>query len=165
MVGIKSSPVTWHKRLGHPNHQLLHRILKTQQLLMSKLDFLPNLCISCQLAKRRQLPFNNSQHVTTSPLEIIHSDIWTSPVLSISGCKFYLVLVDDFSRYSWIFPLKHKSDTFACFVKFKCLLENLLSTKIKKFQTDGGGEFSSIVFEKYLTNNGILHQKRCPHTS
>jgi hypothetical protein len=132
---------------------------------VSKLDFPPNLCVPCQLAKNRQLPFNNSQHVTTSPLEIIHSDIWTSPVLSISGCKFYLVLVDDFSRYSWIFPLKYKSDTFACFVKFKCLLENLLSTKIKRLQTDGGREFTSLVFEKYLSDNGIFLQKSYPHTS
>jgi hypothetical protein len=50
-------------------------------------------------------------------------------------------------------------------VKFKCLLENLLSTKIKRLQTDGGGEFTSLAFEKYLSDNGIFHQKSCPHTS
>jgi hypothetical protein len=53
MVGIISSPVIWHKRLGHPNHQLLQRILKDQHLPVSKLDFPPNLCVPCQLAKNR----------------------------------------------------------------------------------------------------------------
>jgi len=61
--------------------------------------------------------------------------------------------------------LKHKSDVFVCFLKFKCLVENLLSRKIKQLQTDGGGEFTSSQFKMFLANNGIIHRISCPYTS
>jgi hypothetical protein len=91
--------------------------------------------------------------------------VWTSPVKSISGCKFYVLFVDDFSRFTWLFPLKHKSDVFVCFFKFKCLVENLLSRKIKQLQTDRGGEFTSSQLKTFLANNGIVHRISCPYTS
>jgi hypothetical protein len=99
-----------------------------------------HLCEPCQLAKSKKLPFSSSRRVSKAPLEIVHSDVWTSPVVSISGCRYCVLFVDDFSRFTWIFPLKQKSDVFVCFIKFKCLVENLLSTKIKHFQSDGVGE-------------------------
>jgi transposase InsO family protein len=73
--------------------------------------------------------------------------------------------VDDFSRYTWLLPLKHKSDALEQFVKFKCLTENLFSQKIKQFQTDGGGEYTSSAFSKFLVDHGIFHRTICPHTS
>jgi hypothetical protein len=98
-------------------------------------------------------------------LELIHSDIWTSPIQSISGCKYHVVFIDDFFRYTWIYPLYQKSEVFDTFVKFKLLVENQFSTKIKQFQSDGGGEYTSVHFQSFLTNNGILHRKSCPYTS
>lgn len=57
-----------------------------------------------------------------------------------------------------------KSDNFDCFLKFKCLVENLLSTKIKAFQSNGGGEFTSHHFKQFLIFHGITHRISCPHT-
>lgn len=71
----------------------------------------------------------------------------SSPVPSINGYRYYVVFIDNYSRFSWIYPMHHKSETFECFVKFKCLAENLLSKKIKSFQSDGGGEFTSNQFK------------------
>lgn len=119
----------------------------------------------CQLGKSKQLPFNKFDHVSSRPLELIHSDVWTSPVLSINGFKSYVLFIDDFSRYSWLFPLKFKSDLFGCFVKFKCIIENQLSCKIKQLQTDGGGEYTSNSFTKFLNDSGIYHRFTCPHIS
>lgn len=73
-------------------------------------------------------------------------------MLFISGCKFYAIFVDDFSWYSWIFPLKHKSDVFDCFVKFKSLIENFFTSKIKQIQTDGAGEYTSHKFTTFSLN-------------
>jgi hypothetical protein len=87
----------------------------------------------------------------------------TSPVFSISGCKYYAIFVDDFSRYSWLFPLEQKSHMLDCFIKFKCLMENLLSCKLKQLQTDGGGEYTSHPFKTFLSTHGILHRITCPH--
>jgi transposase InsO family protein len=165
LLGVKTSSSVWHKRLGHPHDQILSRVLKSQLLSVSLSQRQLSLCLPCQVTKSRQLPFSHSQHVTTSPLELLHSDIWCSPVSSLSGCNYYVVFVDDFSRYSWFFPLIHKSEVLGCFIKLKCLLENQFSSKIKKLQTDGGGEYTPHAFTNFLSKHGIFHRISCPHTS
>ena len=56
--------------------------------------------------------FSSSSSHATHAFDLVHCDLWTSPVLSLSGYKYYLVVVDDFSHYSWTFPLRAKSETF-----------------------------------------------------
>jgi transposase InsO family protein len=63
-----------------------------------------------------------------------------------------------------LFPLKQKSNTLDCFIKFKCLIENLLTCKIKKLQTDGGEEYTSYHFKQFLSTHGILHRITCLYT-
>jgi hypothetical protein len=162
LIGIKTNVDVWHSRLGHPNHQVLQFMLNHQQIPVLKSKSSQLLCTPCQLAKSRKLPFCDNSHVTSTPLELIHSDIWISPVLSTNGNKYYICFVDDISRYTWLIPLKHKSDVLEQFVKFKCLTENLFSLRIKQLQTDGGGEYSSSAFSKFLANYGIFHRSTCP---
>ena len=77
------------------------------------------------------------------------------------GHRFYLSIIDDFSRYVWLFPLFHKSDVANVFSIFKTQIENQLSRKIlavhsvKTLKTDGGGEFTSRLFTKFLSKCGI----------
>jgi hypothetical protein len=103
--------------------------------------------------------------VSNLPLQLVHSDVWQSPVVSLSGCRYHVIFIDDYSRFSWLFPLKSKSDVYPCFIKFKCMVENLFSSKIKSFQSDGGGEYSYTPFKNLLTQHGIFHRFSCPHTS
>jgi len=91
--------------------------------------------------------------------------VWTSPIPSTSGCRYYVLFVDDYSRFTWLYPILYKSEVFQCFVKFKLLVENLFTTKIKQFQSDNGGEYTSKQFKDYLSQSGILHRLSCPHTS
>jgi transposase InsO family protein len=140
-------------------------MLNHQQIPVMKSKSNKLLCTLSQLAKSRKLPFCDTSRVTSTPLELIHSDIWISPVLSTNGYKYYIIFVDDFSRYTWLIPLKHKSDALEQFAKFKCLTENLFSLRIKQLQTDGGGEHSSTAFSKFLANHGIFHRTTCLHTS
>jgi hypothetical protein len=164
-IGVKAPVSVWHNRLGHPSSSVFQLLLCHSQLSLSSSQRQESLCEPCQLAKSKKLPFLISSRISNFPLELIRSDVWTSPVKSISGCKFYVLFVDDFSRFTWLFPLKHKSDIFVCFFKFKCLVENLLSRKIKQLQTDRGGEFTSSQFKTFLANNGIVHRISCPYTS
>jgi hypothetical protein len=83
----------------------------------------------------------------------------------MSGCRYHVIFVDDFSRYTWLYPLHAKSEVFATFVKFKTLAENQFPFHIKKMQSDGGGEYTSSQFQSFLTQHGIIHRKTCPHTS
>jgi hypothetical protein len=81
-------------------------------------------CASCQLGKATKLPFHPSTRISQSLLELVHSDIWTSQIPSVSGYKYYTLFVDDFSRFSSIYPLHTKFETFVAFVQFKNHVEN-----------------------------------------
>ena len=75
-------------------------------------------------------------------LVIIESDLWgPSPVTSTNGFLYYITFVDAFSKYTWIYLLKNKSETFSIFQQFKAMVELKFNAKIKNLQTDWGGEF------------------------
>lgn len=123
------------------------------------------MCVSCQMAKSSRLPFSASQFVATRPLERIHCDVWgPSPVVSVQGFKYYVVLIDNYSRYCSMYPMKKKSDFHSIFVAFQLLVQNPFQTTIVTFQCDGGGEFISNQFLLHLQNNGIQQLLSCPHT-
>ena len=90
----------WHSRLGHPSTVVLDILCRFNKLSIithsNKLDFFS----ACQLGKAKQLLFSVSHRQSMVPLTLIHSDVWVSPVKSIRGCKYYVLFVDDFSRYS-----------------------------------------------------------------
>ncbi len=76
------------------------------------------------------------------PLQLIHSDICGPlEVPSISHAVYFLTFIDDFSRKSWVYFLKHKSDTFPKFKAFKSLVENDSRKNIKILRSNNGGEF------------------------
>jgi hypothetical protein len=107
------------------------------------------ICDSCQVAKSKKLPFPDSHRISTHPLELIHSDVWTSRIVSLGGCKYYVLFVDDYSRFSRIYPLKVKSDVLSYFINFKNLIENLFFSSIKHLVTDNGGEYTSMAFKHF----------------
>jgi len=70
-----------------------------------------HLCDSCQLGKLSKLPFSCSENSSTGIFDKIHCDLWEPfHVLPIGKFRYYACLVDDFSKYTWIIPLRHKSD-------------------------------------------------------
>lgn len=85
-----------------------------------------------------------------------------SPVPSIDGYQYYLLLVDHFTKYCWFYPLRHKSDVHATFVQFTSMVENQFSSKLKKLYSDNGGEF--IKLRSFLSGRGISHYTTAPHT-
>jgi hypothetical protein len=117
------------------------------------------------LGKSKKQACSPSTRVSLFPLEVIHTDILTSPVLSISGHTYYIAFVDDFSRFTWIYPLHTKSEAYNAFLKFKLLVENQFSISIKEIQSDGRGEYTSHLFQTFLKYNIIEHRKSCPYTS
>ena len=91
--------------------------------------------------------------------------MWTSHVQFVSGYKYHVIFIDDFSRFTWIYPMHQKSEVFTNFVKFKLLVENQFTSHIKQLHTDGGGEYNYVQFQTFLTKHGIVHRKTCPYTS
>jgi transposase InsO family protein len=120
------------------------------------------ICNACQLGKSHQLPFGLSTHVSTAPLQLIHTDVWGPALLSVNNSKYYVSFIDDFSRYVWIYFLKNKSDVESIFLQFQKHVENMLNSKIKAVQSDWGGEYQRL--HNYFQASGISHHISCPHT-
>ncbi|KAL5823566.1 hypothetical protein ACOSQ4_021466 [Xanthoceras sorbifolium] len=108
-------------------------------------------------------PFSSSVSKTTAPLELIFSDIWgPSPIASTNGHKYYIVFVDSYTRFSWMFPLTLKSKALSTFISFQKQVELQFNTRIKTFQSDMGKEYQ--VFGSFLKSLGIVHRFSCPYT-
>lgn len=121
-VGVKASTSTWHFHLGHPSAATLRHVLTSFSLPISDSYNKQSICKFCQLGKSKQLPFSDSSCESIAPLDLIHSDVWSSSISSLSGCRYYVIFIDDFTRFCWLFPISNKSDVYSTFVKFKLLV-------------------------------------------
>jgi hypothetical protein len=133
---VKEAPSeVWHARLGHPNVKFL-QILDNKKVINVSDWLIKNvLCSSCQLGKRCKLSFNKSDSTSSFPLEKIHSDLWgPAPTISSQKFQYYVIFVDDFTRYTWLYPLKNKSDFIHAFLNFKLLLRIILTGKSRYFK-------------------------------
>ena len=160
---ISASDELWHQRLGHPNPLVLQQLSTNKAIFISKSS--KTICEACHLGKSSRLPFFDSSFVATRPLERVHCDLWgPSPVSSIQGFRFYVVFIDHYTRYSWFYPLRNKSDFYEIFLMFQALAQNICQEKICTFECDGGGEFISHKFLNHLELHGIQQHLSCPHT-
>ena len=120
-------------------------------------------CDSCKIGKFSQLPFSSHDITVTTPLELIYSNLWgPAPVVSVQGFRYYIIFVDAYTRYTWIYPLKLKFDALSIFTTFHKFAEIQFQSKLRALQTDNGGEFKA--FLPYLHANGIQLRFTCPHT-
>jgi hypothetical protein len=98
MVALAAvAPTTWHRRLGHPGPGALSSLSRSSfiHFTSNKHEF----CLACQLGKHTRLPFRSSSHRAEHPFDLIHLVLWTSPVVSVLGSKYYLVILNDFTHY------------------------------------------------------------------
>ena len=98
-----------------------------------------SVCDACQQGKSHQLPFVSSTREVKNPLEIVFSDVWGPAQTSVSGHNYYVSFVDAYSRFTWLYLLKRKSDVFDIFIQFQLHVERLLKHKIIHVQSDWGG--------------------------
>lgn len=153
----------WHQCLAHANSKTL-QYLQTQNKIHCNAQF-HNVYCSCQMSKSTALPFPLSKSSSNIVLERIHCDVWgPSPIHSFQNFKYYVVFVDNCICYSWLHPMRNKSDFFDIFLIFQKQVENQFDSRIKIFQCDGVGEFTSHKFQSHLHNCGIHQFLSCPHT-
>ena len=125
------------------------------------------MCEPCQHGKQTRIEFKTKEHFTTRTLELVHTDL-CGPTRSkgLNGEEYFMVLIDDFTRMTWVFLLKKKSKAFGYFKIFKELVENETKHKTKFLRLDNGGEFTSKEFNHYCEEHGIKRQfsvARTPH--
>ena len=157
-VSPVSDEMLWHQRLAHPSNKVLSVLFP---------DFCNSqaLCEICVTSKFSRLPFNLSQSRTSKCFELVHSDIWgPAPVDSVNGYKYYALFIDDFSRVTWLYLLKLKSELKNAFIDFHNLVINHFSSKIHVLRSDNGAEYTSNAMTEYLSKNGIIHETSCVAT-
>lgn len=154
----------WHNRLGHPGSSILRSLSKNKFIgcnnLISKF-----VCDSCVFGKHIKFPFYASQSHTLVPFDIMHNDLWTSPILSTVGHKYYVLFCDDYSNFLWTFPISKKFEVYYMFSSLTSLIKTQFDKTIKYFQCDNGHEFDNESFRKCCDANGLIFRFSCPHTS
>ena len=172
---------TWHLRYGHLNIQdvkLLHEQKMVKGMSLSDSDSVDG-CHGCALGKSKRNPFpKRSERKSTRPLELIHSDV-CGPihVESVGGSRYFITFVDDYSRFVTVYMLKTKDEALNKFMEFVAMAENGLGVKmqnfrlegelgvsLKKFRSDGGGEYVSKRFLEFCKSRGIDKQLTMPYT-
>jgi len=122
-------------------------------------------CESCMLGKSSKLPFHCRQTYANSFLHTLHTDVWgPASVSSYNGFRFYLLIVDEYSHYIWLFPMARKSNVAMIFPAFLQQMAKQFTNSVKIIQSDGGGEFVNTVLQTYFAANGIIHILSCPRT-
>ena len=108
------------------------------------------------LGKAKRLKFPTSTHTSNATLDYVHADLWgPSRTESHGGARYFLSLVDDFSRKVWVHFLKHKNEAFKVFEEWKVLVETQTGRKLRKLRTDNGLEFCDDKFKTLCKENGI----------
>jgi hypothetical protein len=104
------------------------------------------MCNECNKYKSHRLSFSLVSHKITKPLELVRVDLWgPSHVMSKLGNRYYVMFIDDFLRFSWLYTCTSKSQVLAIFINFKLKMENLLSNAIQTLQCDSGTEFKPLM--------------------
>lgn len=104
-----ASAAVWHHRLGHSNNDILQQLSRNKAIIMHT-SGPQQLCDACQLGKSCKLPFLSSEFLASKPLERIHCDLWGPiPVVSSQGFQYYVIFIDNHTKFTWFYPLKSKS--------------------------------------------------------
>jgi transposase InsO family protein len=146
----------------------LHKLLKGENILvLTDVHFeKDSICSTCQAGKQVGVhhPHNNIM-TTDRPLELLHMDLF-GPIsyISIGGSKYCLVIVDDYSRFTWVFFLQEKSQTQETLKRFLRRAQNVFGLRIKKIRSDNGTKFKNSQIEGFLEEEGIKHEFSSPYT-
>jgi hypothetical protein len=160
---LVASASTWHHRLGHPGVDVLSKLSHDSSVVCSKRSH--DLCHSCQLGRHIRLPFVNSNSRADNIFDLIHCRLCTSPIVSVSSYKYYLIIFNDHSYFMWTFPLCVKSDTFFTLSKKFVYVSTQFGYTIKVVQCDNGREFNNASSHTFFTTKGVLLWMSCPYTS
>ncbi|KAK2966380.1 hypothetical protein RJ640_021524 [Escallonia rubra] len=154
------SPFEAHCRLGHPSLPVLKKLCP-QFHDISSVD-----CESCHFAKhhRSSLSPRVNKRVEFA-FELVHSDVWgPCPILAKSGFRYFVTFVDDFSRMTWIYFMKNRSEVFAHFSAFCAEIKTQFNVHVHILRSDNAKEYMSGSFQNYMNQHGILHQSSCTDT-
>ena len=121
-------------------------------------------CKSCIMSKSKRSEYPLSSTKTSRIGELIHIDTFYMPEVSIQGSQYFLLIIDDFSRYNCVYGLKRKSDASEHIKSYVNMIESKFSLSIDTIRSDNAPEFKSEDLLKFYSSHGISHQTSCSYT-
>ena len=119
----------WHARLGHANFQFLCLLFPKLIKACKTSKFH---CVVCELSKHTHSSYIPRMSHAPSTFDIIHSNVWgPSPVTAIMGYHYYITFIDDYSRCTWVYLHKKKSEVFSLFTQFLQMIKNQYKTIVR----------------------------------
>jgi transposase InsO family protein len=158
-----------HLRMGHLHLQALPKL----RTLAADTAWIgdaghgqPFHCEACVMGKAHRAPTPQAAAFRAQePLELVHSDV-CGPVrsTSLSGARYFVLFVDDCTRFMVAYPIAKKSDVFDRFLTYKAWAETMTGRRLRSLRTDGGGEYASNAFDQHLRTCGVSRQRTPPYT-
>ena len=152
----------WHERLGHVGAASLG-LLQQKEMVAG----IPKLagsvdkpCVTCLEGKQERGPFPKKSFTRASEvLGLVHSDIWgPASVASYGGALYFIIFVDDLSRHTSVYFMSTRDQALSKFKEYKSWAEKQTRKLLKKFRSDGAGEYTSQAFDAFLKQCGIERQ-------
>lgn len=154
----------WHLRLGHASISKLRPLISHGHLGSVKEESFH--CVPCQVGKQPALSFNNSESISLAPFDLVHSDIWgPSPTPTMGGSKYFVLFIDDHTRFTWLYLMKKRSELPQIYIDFAKMIKTQFSQTIKVLRTDNALEYLDNKLQSFLKDQGTISQRSCPYTS
>ncbi|GJV77886.1 zinc finger, CCHC-type containing protein [Tanacetum coccineum] len=158
------SSLLWHYRLGHISKKRIKKLQHDGLLNSINIESLGK-CVSCLFGKMARKPYSHQVERAKDLLGLIHTDVCgLFRTVSRQGASYFVTFTDDFSRYGYVYLLKHKHEVFETFKVFQKEVENQLGKTIKSLRSDRGGEYMSQEFLDHLKEHGIIAHHTPPYT-
>ncbi|GJY03248.1 retrovirus-related pol polyprotein from transposon TNT 1-94 [Tanacetum coccineum] len=168
---LKASPTQawlWHQRLSHLNFDYINLLSKKDVVIgLPKLKYVKDqLCSSYEVSKAKRSSFKlKTVPSSKGRLNLLHMDLCgPMRVASINGKKYILVIVDDYSRYTWTLFLRSKDETPEVLKDFLTMIQRNLQAPVISVRTDRGTEFLNKTLNAFFKEEGIEHQTSTPRT-
>ncbi|KAJ9544997.1 hypothetical protein OSB04_024704 [Centaurea solstitialis] len=158
----------WHRRMCHMNFKNMNKLVKNNLVRgLPRKEFICNdNCVACLKGKQHKCSHKSKEvNNISSPLQLIHIDLFgPTNVMSIGKKSYCLVIVDDFSRFTWVYFLKTKDETSGLIKSFVTRIENQANLKVKVIRSDNGTEFKNSDINSFCDEKGIKKEYRAPRT-
>ncbi|GKD62871.1 retrovirus-related pol polyprotein from transposon TNT 1-94 [Tanacetum coccineum] len=158
----KTKSWLWHRRLSHLNfgainHLARHGLVRGLPKLKFEKD---HLCSACAMGKSKKKPHKpKSEDTNQEKLYLLHMDLCgPMRVASVNGKKYILVIVDDYSRFTWVKCLRSKDEAPYFIIKFLKMIQVRLKTPVRRIRTDNGTEFVNQTLREYYEKVGISYE-------
>ncbi|KAJ9535203.1 hypothetical protein OSB04_un001716 [Centaurea solstitialis] len=164
----KSESSLWHRRMCHMNFKNMNTLVKlnlVRGLPMKEFVWEEN-CVACLKGKQHKSSHKSKEINTISaPLQLLHMDLFgPTNVMSIGKKSYCLVIIDDYSRFTWVFFLRTKDETSGLIKSFVKRVENQTNLKVKVIRSDNGTEFKNADLNSFCDEKGIEKQYSAPRT-